>query len=63
MFGVIGIIVFFVVLGIVVNPHIRKSGVAPGGHFDEERGVSLNRHSIVGRSLCDPIDQQYFDDF
>ena len=63
MLSIFVIIVFFIVLAILANPYIGKGNGVVGEDFDEDRGVSINRRSITGRSLCDPIDQNFFDDF
>lgn len=57
------IIGFFLVLAVVMNPYIGKaSRLKWETSGDDERGVSLNRNSIVGRSLGDPTDQLFFND-
>lgn len=61
--GIVAIIGFFWVLAVVVNPYIGKaSRLKRETSGDDERGVSLNRNAIVGRSLGDPIDQLFFTD-
>ena len=61
--GIVAIIGFFLVLAVVVNPYIGKvSRFKRETSGDDERGVSLNRNAIVGRSLGDPIDQLFFND-
>ncbi|HGS4617226.1 TPA: hypothetical protein ACMDTM_003384 [Vibrio cholerae] len=62
MFSAILIVLFFIVMAILVNPHIRARKVRTGAASDVELGVSLNRNQIIGRSICDPIDQKFFDE-
>ena len=61
MLSAILIILFFIAMAILVNPHIRSRKVRAGETQDVELGVSLNRNQIIGRSICDPIDQKFFD--
>ncbi|MEJ3634444.1 hypothetical protein [Vibrio vulnificus] len=62
MFSAILIVLFFIVMAILVNPHIQPRKARADVTNDVELGVSLNRNQIIGRSSCDPIDQKFFDE-
>ncbi|ATF10059.1 hypothetical protein [Candidatus Enterovibrio altilux] len=52
---------FFVVMALLINPHIRARKVRTGAASDVELGVSLNQNQMNGRSIYYLIDEKFFD--
>lgn len=62
MVGEILIIVFFLCLSFWANKYLDK--MEPRHHKFSEKPfrVSLRRDWVVGRSICDPMNSNFFDD-